>query len=357
MNVLDLLFLKNPLRLWVLAVSVTLLAFVILAFAKKFGGPKAVARAQKSAAEWDDFAATLIERTRYFFLLMAAILLGSSFLTMPDSSRLLLRRLGVLALLIQIAVWANGLYDCWRARIQRQRKQDGAAGLTTYAAFGFLVRLAVWTIVALLALDNFGIHITALVAGLGVGGIAVALAVQNILGDLFASMSIVLDKPFVVGDFIVVDDLQGTIEHIGLKTTRIRSLGGEELVFANSDLLKSRIRNYQRMEERRAVFALRVSPQTPLDKLAAIPGMIQEIIEAQELARFERSRFKAIGDFSLNFENSYYIKSPDYGTYLEVQQAINLAVLRRFQEEGIEFAYPAQRVFISGGPSAPEAKG
>lgn len=357
MNVLDSLFLGNPLRLWVIAVSLALLTFVLLGLAKKFGGPKAAARAGKSAAEWDDFAAELVRRTHYFFLLMISILLGSYFVALPDSSRLFLKRLAVLALLIQLAFWVNGLYDSWRARIQQHRKQDGPAGLATYAAFGFMVRLAVWTVVALLALDNFGIHITALVAGLGVGGIAVALAIQNILGDMFASMSIVLDKPFVVGDFIVVDDLQGTVERIGLKTTRVRGLGGEQLVFANSDLLKSRVRNYQRMTERRAVFALKVIPETPPEKLAAIPGVIKGIIDAQELARFERSCFKAFGDFSLNFENSYYVKAPDYGTYMDVQQAINLAVCRRFKEEGIELAYtPLKKYLIPEAALPPETK-
>jgi len=187
------------------------------------------------------------------------------------------------------------------------------------------------------------------VAGLGVGGIAVALALQNILGDVFASMSILLDKPFVTGDFITVDELMGTVEHVGLKTTRLRSLSGEQLVFANSDLLKSRIRNYQRMEERRVAFAVRLAYPTPAEKLAAIPAIVREIIDAQELARFGRSHFKSFGTFSLDFENVYYVKSPDYDTYMDVQQAINLAICRRFQEEGIEFAHPAQTAIVDEG--------
>lgn len=353
MNILEGLFLGNPLRLWVIAVGVAAVSFLVLSIAKKSGGPKVAALARKSAAEWDDVAAEIIRRTRYLFLLLVSILLGSYFVVLPGPTRLFLKRLTMLALLIQIAIWVNGLYDCWRARIQRQRKQDGPASLATYTAFGFMVRLAVWTIVVLLALDNFGIHITALVAGLGVGGIAIALAVQNILGDLFGSMSIVLDKPFVIGDCILVDDLMGTVEHIGLKTTRLRSLSGEQLVFANSDLLKSRIRNYQRMEERRVVFSLGVVYETPPEKLAAIPGMIKEIIEAQELAHFERSHFRKFGPSSLDFENVYHVKSPDYRTYMDVQQAINLAVCRRFQEEGIEFAYPTQTILLDRSSAPP----
>jgi len=192
-----------------------------------------------------------------------------------------------------------------------------------------------------------GVDITALIAGLGIGGIAVALALQNVLGDLFASLSIVLDKPFVIGDFIIVDDLLGTVEHIGLKTTRVRSLFGEQLVFSNSDLLNSRIRNYKRMHERRIVFSLGVTYQTPYEKLAAIPDIIREIIELQEQVRFDRAHFKEYGDFALEFEIVYYMLVPDYNAYMDTQQAINLALYERFEKEGISFAYPTQTLYVS----------
>ncbi len=339
----------NPLKAWLIAFGVALLGFLALSILKKILGRKIAALAQRTATGVDDFVAELLHRTRYFFLLMISLYLGSHFLSLSGTARQILSKLAVLAFLLQFAIWGNGLFDCWRGRILRQKKEEDPASLATYTALGFLVRLALWTIVLLLALDNLGINITALVAGLGVGGIAVALAVQNVLGDVFASMSILLDKPIVIGDFIVVDGLMGTVEHIGLKTTRLRSLGGEQLVFANSDLLKSRIRNYKRMEERRAVFKVGVVYQTSPEKLAAIPGMIEEIIKAQELARFDRSHFKEFGEFSLDFENVYYVLSPDYNIYMDVQQAINLAIFRRFQAEGIEFAYPTQTVYIDGG--------
>ncbi len=349
MNFLEKVFYENTFKAWLIFLGVASLVYIALSIFKKIVGRKAAAFAQKTSTEVDDFVAELINRTKFFFLFLLSLYLGSHFLSLPDSVRQALNRLVVLALLIQFAIWGNGLFECWRERVRRQKKEEDPASQTTYAALGFLVRLALWTIVLLLVLDNFGIDITALVAGLGVGGIAVALAVQNILGDLFASMSILLDKPIVVGDFIVVDSLMGTVEHIGLKTTRLRSLGGEQLVFANSDLLKSRIRNYKRMEERRAVFSLGVVYQTPPEKLAAIPGMIKEIINAQESARFDRSHFKTFGNFSLDFETVYYIKSPDYNIYMDVQQAINLAIFHRFQAEGIEFAYPTQTIFVDQG--------
>jgi small-conductance mechanosensitive channel len=201
----------------------------------------------------------------------------------------------------------------------------------------------------LLILDNLGIDITALVAGLGVGGIAVALAVQNILGDLFASLSIVLDKPFAVGDFIIIDDYLGSVEHVGLKTTRLRSLSGEQLVMSNADLLSSRIRNYGRMYERRIVFSLGVTYQTPRDKLKKIPGIIRDAVEAQDQTRFDRSHFKGYGSFSLDFETVYHVLQPDYNLYMDIQQAVNFAIHERFEAEGIEFAYPTQTLFVERG--------
>jgi len=215
------------------------------------------------------------------------------------------------------------------------------------SAFGFLARLALWTIIMFSALDNLGVNITALVAGLGVGGIAVALATQNILGDLFASFSIVLDKPFVIGDFIIVGECLGTVERIGLKTTRIRSLSGEQIIFSNSDLLGSRVRNFKRMYERRIVFSIGVIYQTSREQVAAIPAMLRESIEAQQMARFDRAHFKGFGDYALHFEAVYYVRSPDFTRYMDTQQAINLEIMRRFEEAGIEFAYPTQVVYVA----------
>jgi small-conductance mechanosensitive channel len=203
-------------------------------------------------------------------------------------------------------------------------------------------------VILLLMLDNLGINVTALVAGLGVGGIAVALAVQNILGDLFASLSIVLDKPFVIGDSITVDSYSGTVEHVGLKTTRIRSLGGEQLVFSNSDLLKARLRNFKHMQERRIVFSVGVLYQTPADKLEKIPALVKEIIEKAPRVRFDRAHLRDLGDSALIFEIVYWVLDPTYARYMDAQQSINLGLIRCFADEGIGFAYPSQSLFIEG---------
>ena len=225
----------------------------------------------------------------------------------------------------------------------RARDPEGA---TTLNLVGFAARAALWTVAVLLALDQLGFDVTALVAGLGIGSVALALAVQSILGDLFACAAIALDKPFVVGDFIVVDGLRGTVENVGLKTTRVRSLDGELLVFSNADLLKSRIRNFKRMRERRVQFALGITYTTPADKLRRLPAWLRETVLSQPRTRFDRAHFKEYGDSALVFEVVYYVLEADYNLYMDVQQSLNMAIHERFAAEGVDFAFPTRTVFL-----------
>jgi len=195
-------------------------------------------------------------------------------------------------------------------------------------------------------LENLGVDVTAMVAGLGIGGVAVALALQNILGDLFASVSIMLDKPFEVGDFLVVGTEMGNVESVGVKTTRVRSLSGEQLVFANGDLLQARIRNYKRMQERRVVFNVGVTYQTTADQVEKLPPLIESIVSSVEGLRFDRAHFKAFGDSSLVYEIVYWVESPDYKVYMDAQQRINLALMRSLEEMGVTIAYPTQTIYL-----------
>jgi small-conductance mechanosensitive channel len=251
-----------------------------------------------------------------------------------------------LSLIAQVALWSAAILDFFLRRYHRRRAEIDPAAVTTIRAFRFAAVFGVWCIAVLVALDNLGVDVTALITGLGIGGVAIALALQNILGDLFASLSIVLDKPFVVGDFIRAGDDLGTVEQIGLKTTRVRSLSGELLVFSNSDLLQSRIRNYKRMEERRILFRIGVVYQTTPSQLRRIPAMVREIIERQTAARFDRAHFAAFGDSSYDFEFVYYVASPDYNVYMDTQQAINLAIVDAFAADKIEFAYPTRTLYL-----------
>jgi small-conductance mechanosensitive channel len=267
----------------------------------------------------------------------------------------------VVVVLLQMAVWGNAAITFWLARITARRRDGEHADLgsvTTLNALGVLARVVVWVVIFLLALQNFGVNITALITGLGIAGIAVALAVQNILGDVLASLSIVIDKPFVIGDYIVVDTFQGTVEDVGLKTTRLRSLSGEQIIFSNSELLKARIRNYKRMTERRATFTIGLQYDTPPDKVERVPQIIRELITSIPQTRLDRTHFQGFGDSALNIETVYFVLVPDYVLYMDIQQQINLTLLRRFAEEGIEFAFPTRTVMIKApepGPVPPHS--
>lgn len=210
-----------------------------------------------------------------------------------------------------------------------------------------LLKFLIWAIALVFLLDNLGIKISAVVAGLGIGGIAVALAAQAVLGDLFSYFVIFFDKPFEIGDFIVVGDKMGAVEHIGIKTTRIRALSGEQLVFSNTDLTNSRVHNFKKMERRRVLFKLGVIYQTTAAQLKLIPEIVKEIIVKQSDATFDRGHFAAFGDFSLDFEFVYYVISADYNKYMDIQQDINFSIFSAFEQAGIEFAYPSQTLFIN----------
>lgn len=352
MNILTRPYLGNTLKSWLIAVGAAVLACLILAVLKRVLYRKAKHLSEKTATEYDDLLAELIRQTRYFFLLLLSVYWGSKLLRLPPATVNFLAKLLIIAVIFQGAIWGAAVFEFAVGRVRAGRKEAGE-DVTKYTALSYLFRLVLATIVILLTLDNLGVKVTALVAGLGIGGIAVALAVQNILGDLFASLSIVMDKPFAIGDFIIIDGFLGTVEHIGLKTTRLAGLGGEQLIFANNDLLKSRIRNFKRMRERRIVFKIGVVYETPADALERIPGIIREIIEAQDRCRFDRCHFASFGDFSLNFETVYFVTDPDYTVYMNAQQAINLELVRRFEKEGISFAYPTQWLYVKTETAAP----
>ena len=219
------------------------------------------------------------------------------------------------------------------------------------------ISFILWISAFIFLLDNLGFNISTLVAGLGVSGIAVAIAAQGILGDLFNYFVIFFDRPFELGDFVIFDDKMGIIEKIGIKTTRIRTLSGEQLVVSNSNLVNARLHNYKRMERRRIVFRIGVTYQTPSVRLAEIPGLIREIIEGIEGTQFDRSHFQGYGDFALTFETVYYVLSPEYPKYMDIQQQINLELYRTFEEKGIDFAYPTQTLYLrSQGVEAPHQR-
>jgi small-conductance mechanosensitive channel len=344
---LDQTFLGNSLLQWLFAVTALLLGYLLLRLVKRIAGQRLAALAARTQTQWDDVVTGAIGKTKNLFLLVVALFIASQFLQLPERTQSIFHNLFIIALLIQAGIWIGVITNSTLEQQRQRALKKNPAAATTINAMGFLSRILIWSVVVLVALDNLGIDVTALVAGLGIGGVAVALSVQNILGDLFASLSIILDKPFVLGDFLIIDEHMGSVEYVGLKTTRIRSLSGEQLIFSNSDLLKSRIRNYGRMFERRVVFSIGVTYDTSREKLKRIPEIIRVTIEAEDNTRFDRSHFMKYGDYSLQFETVYYVLSPDYNLFMDRQQAIYFAIHEAFEREGIEFAYPTQTLFVA----------
>lgn len=350
---LDRVVFGNSVTAWLTAVAIVLVATLGLRIVFRVLLKRIQALAGRTATDVDDLVAELLEKTKTLFILLIALWAGSRTLELEGWLDTLFRGVLIVGLLFQGGFWGMGVIDYLVKREKRRQLEADPGMATAVGAMGFIARLALWSILLLTALGTFGVDITALVASLGIGGVAVALALQNVLGDLFASLSIVLDKPFVLGDFIIVDDLMGTVEHVGLKTTRIRSLSGEQLVFSNSDLLSSRIRNYKRMNERRALFSVGVTYDTPAATLRRIPEMIQTAVEDQENTRFDRAHFKEYGPSSLEFETVYFMLVPDFNTFMDTQEAINLQIFERFEEEGVEFAFPTRTVHVHREPESP----
>jgi small-conductance mechanosensitive channel len=346
---LDHIILANSVRQWLTALAVALAAFLALLLIRFLLVGRLSELAKRTTTEVDDVLVELVARTKPYFLAAAALVFGSHFLQLPATLDIYFDATFALVLLVQCGLWGSAAIDLW---IQRQAGMKAArsdvASVTTIRALGIGAKLVLWVIVFITALDKFGVNVTTLVTGLGIGGVAIALAVQNVLGDLFAALSIVFDKPFDVGDSIAVDQLQGTVERIGLKTTRLRSISGEQIIISNSELLKSRIRNYKRQLDRRVVFITDIVSDTAPETVARIPGMIRELVSAQQPVRFERSHFVQYTDSALRIETVYYVLDADYSRYLDIQQTINLELLRRFKAEMIELAYPTRTVVVEG---------
>jgi small-conductance mechanosensitive channel len=342
-TVFDQTFLGNDVRAWATALVAFLVVLGALLFIRRLLAKRLGAIAARTTTSIDDFAIDLLGHTHTWFLVFLAIAAALQFLT-PISAGGPLKLAVKTVFILQLALWGNELIAFGVRRLTGSAA--GAGGQSTVTAMAFVARVALWGMILLLLLHNFGLQVTALITGLGVSGIAVALAAQSILGDLFAAMSIYLDKPFLIGDFIIFDDFLGSVQYVGLRSTRIQSLSGEQIIISNSDLLKTRIRNYKRMAERRVVFSISAAYGTPAELVARVPGIIRAAVEAQSNVRFDRSHFAAYGESSLNFETAYYVLSPDYTMYMDIQQAINFAIMREFEKEGIAFAHPMRMVTL-----------
>jgi small-conductance mechanosensitive channel len=300
----------------------------------------------------DEVIVGTLAGTKRYLLFLLAILIGINTLTLPAAIELRLSQAGIVIIGIQVAIWLNRGINMWMEKLIDPEVDPDLRNRAITTTMVFLLRIAAMLTVLLTVLANLGVNITAFVASLGIGGIAIALALQTVLSDLFASLSIGLDKPFEVGDFIVVDDMLGTVEHIGIKTTRLRSLSGEQLIRSNTELLKSAIRNYKRMSERRVLFNFGITHQTPVEQIPELTEAIRKIIDDAAPTRFDRAHFVRVGPSSLEFEVVYYLLSREYNVYMDVQQHINLELMKACAERSIVFAHPTTTLHVaSGAPS------
>lgn len=358
-------YFENSLERWSIALAVLVVGTLVLGIVKRVTVHRLGKIAEHTDTRLDDLVVDLVRRTARFFLLTIAFYFAAQLIHWPEVVKNgetispihdFIAKAIKLAFWLQVGLWGRGLVTFGIQHMVRGKGADDPGRTMGAGVLGFIGQTVLWSLVLMLCLDGLGFEIKTLIASLGVGGIAVALALQNVLGDLFASITILLDKPFMIGDAITLGDFNGTVEHIGIKTTRLRSVSGEQIIIGNQDLVSSRVRNFKRLNERRNVFTVGVSYQTPYEQVAAIPDMLKKIVESVPDARFDRAHMKSFGDSALVYEVVYFVKRPEYNTFMDVQQAINLAIHRRFEEEGIDFAFPTQTVHLMRAPNKPESK-
>lgn len=336
---------------WIQALGVTALAWLILRWLRG----KLVARLTRDGGELGlrELSRAILDGTISLFLLVCGLYLASQLLALPLKLRMIVRGMFTVVAALQVGLWGTRFVTFALARQMQQRGPDNKAIRSAYALIALFGQFVVWSLVLLLGLQNIGVDVTALVAGLGIGGIALALGVQRILGDLIGSLSIVLDKPFEVGDSIAIADLSGTVERIGLRTTRLRAASGEELIFSNYDLLASRIRNHRSQRQKRNVMLFTIAYDTPPARMREIPDLVRSVVETQPSTRLDCAYFKSYTDIGAQFETIYFITQMDALLHVKVQQEINMRVFELLAEKGIQLAHwsadPHKRAYGGAG--------
>lgn len=336
----------NIVRDYVMAFCIFILSIIILKAFKSSIIHRLRKLAEKTKTDLDNLLIQIIQVIHWPFYVLLSLYIAVQFITIEPFVSTGLSYL-IIILLTYYAIRAGTiLIDFTTDQISDTKgKEPHKAAIVV--VLGKVAKAALWAIAALLILSNLGYNISTLIAGLGIGGIAIALALQNILSDLFCSLAIYFDKPFQVGDFIIIGEHLGVVKQIGLRSTRIQSLSGEELVVSNKELTSTRIRNYKKMQKRRIAFGFGVTYDTTSEKLKKIPSIVTEIFKKQEQTELSRVHFKDFGDFSLNFEVVYFVKTGDYNVYMDIQQAINLEIKQEFEKEGIEMAFPTQTLYVN----------
>lgn len=345
-DILEQTYFHNTIQDYLIVFGSIVIGLLLVRSLKKLVLKKVKGWTQHTQNHFDDHIIESIERFGVPALYLVIIYFGITSLTLTEKAENILLIAITVAETILIVRFVSFLISMLLTSYVR-RQHNGEEKVRQIGGLMLIVNIVIWAVGLIFLFDNMGYDVTAVIAGLGIGGIAVALAAQNILGDLFNYFVIFLDRPFEIGDFIVVQEKSGVVEYIGIKTTRVKSLSGEQLIFSNSDLTNSIIHNYKRMERRRAVFTIEIIYETPYEMIVKIPEILKSIVLQQEPVEFDRAHFASYGASSLNFEVVYYILDSGYNKFMDIQQAINLRIFEEFKKMDIEFAYPTQTLIVS----------
>tara|TARA_Y100001970_G_scaffold147328_1_gene180889 strand:+ start:37585 stop:38670 length:1086 start_codon:yes stop_codon:yes gene_type:complete len=346
----NILFINNYIWEWLLAILSIAIIYLALIFIKNLAEKKLKKFADKTSNNFDDYLLEILSSTSKIFVLIGAINIGCEIVKLDTNITNILNHVFILALFWQITKWVILIANIIFARYKKIKEiNDDMHGVTAINGLTAISKFVIWLIFLMLAMDNLGVDITALVAGLGIGGLAIALAAQSILGDLFASLTIMIDKPIAIGDYVVVDNFMGNVKAIGIKSTKLESLTGEEIIISNSDLLNSRLRNYHqsRMKKRRSTMKIGIIYETDFKKLKKVQEILKHIVKSNPKTEYIRAIFTDFGDFSLDFELTYNVLSPDYETLTEINHEIRLKIFETFEKENLEFAYPTRTIHIA----------
>jgi len=348
-GVLSRAILGNSIQAWLTAALTAAIIFLVLVVVRRVLVSRIGALAARTSTHVDDTILAMIAETRTWVCFAVAVLVAASSLNLWRLGQHVPATLKLIVLW-QIALWGAAAIAFWmQHHLSRRTSEQDRTSVAMITAIGVGAKVLLWILVFVTALTSvFSINITPLITSLGVSGIAVALAVQNILGDILAALAIVFDKPFDVGDAIGVDDISGTVERIGLKTTHLRSASVEQIIIGNGDLLKSRLHNYRRQSQRRVVFNLDITYDTPTDVVGQLPKVVEAIVTKQSPVKFDRSHVSSFGESAIRIETVYYVLVADYMKYMNIQQAINLDLLREFASQNVKFAFPGRTVYHQG---------
>ncbi len=337
---------NNDYKSWLISLLIFISSYFILYFFKKIIISRITQLTKKTSTKADDILADAINSISQPFYFTVSVYAGSRYLELSEFVNEIIQNVTMIIVVIYLTIGIQKITMYLINVFWHKKKDQIDIGEDFNGFLNTAIGAVLWTLAIVLVLQNLGYNITALVGGLGVIGIAIAFALQNVLSDLFAYFIIMLDKPFKNGDFIIIGEDMGTVKKIGKKTTRISTLEGQELIISNKELSEARINNYGRMNTRRVVFKIGVTYNTPRHKLAKVTKIIESIIEAQEKAKMDRSNLYNFGDYSLDFETVYFIATPDYNAFMDIQEKINFSIIEAFEKEGIDFAYPTQTILV-----------